>query len=84
MNSQFLSLNLKDISKGSIVFVGTAILTALLTIIQQGRIPNVTEISGIVVTSISAGAAYFLKNLFTNSDGDIGKAEPEVKPDTLS
>lgn len=75
MNSPFLKLNSSDLLKGSLVIAGTALLTAVLPMLQSGRIPTVEDLKIIVLAAVSAGVTYFLKNLFTNSDGEIGKTE---------
>lgn len=82
MKSQFLKLNFKDVVKGSIVVLLTTILSSVITIIQVGSIPSSTDIKGILATACTAGFAYFVKNLFTNSNDEIAK-EPE-QPDTIS
>ena len=84
MKSSFLKLNLKDLGKGSVIVVLTAIVTSLIAIIQAGRVPDSTEIKGIIVASLSAGTAYFFKNLFTNSNDELAKPEPEESKDTIS
>ena len=87
MKSEFLKLNLKDLGKGSIVVVLTAIVTALIAIIQAGRVPDTAEIKGIIIASLSAGTAYFFKNLFTNSNDEIAKpevTESDESKDTIS
>jgi hypothetical protein len=76
MNSQFLKLNANDLFKGVLVIVGTAILTAILPMLQSGKIPTLEELKVVVLASVSAGITYFLKNLLTNSDGNI---KTEVK-----
>jgi hypothetical protein len=78
MNSSFLKLNTKDLFKGALIIVGTAILTAVLPMLQSGKIPTVDELKVVVLASVSAGITYFVKNLFTNSDGNM---KPETKPD---
>jgi len=80
MDSQFLKLNTKDLIKGAIVVVGTGILSAILPMIQSGKVPNVDELKVVVIAAVSAGVTYFVKNLFTNSSGSF-KPEEEIKPE---
>jgi len=72
MNSDFLKLNLSDVIKGCIVSVITAILTALLPLLQSGQIP---EYKTLLFAGLTAGVSYLLKNLFTSSTGDFLKKE---------
>jgi hypothetical protein len=74
-NSSFLKLNWQDYAKGLIVAVGTTVLTALMTSLNSGHLPQGKEWAGIGTAAISAAVAYLLKNLFTNSDGTIGGKE---------
>lgn len=71
MNSEFLRLNTQDVLKGALVIAGTALLTAMLPMLQSGKIPTLEELKVVLLAATSAGITYFLKNLFTNSDGKI-------------
>ena len=78
MNSKFLNLGKNDFIKGLLVAIGTAALTALLNIVNTGILPKTwADFKTVVIASIAAIITYLLKNLMTNSTGDIGK--PEVK-----
>jgi len=78
MNSTFLKLNLKDLGKGVLVAIGTAVLTAVIPLLQTGKLPNIEELRVVGVSAIAAGLVYLLKNLFTNSDGELAKKEIET------
>jgi hypothetical protein len=75
MKSKFFNLNLKDFLKGSIV----AVLTALGTFL--GSVSN-ADLASIGKAAIIAFLAYLVKNLFTNSDGQILKIETPQTPVT--
>jgi hypothetical protein len=73
--SEFMKLNGQDFIKGIIVAGLVAVLGSLQTILEAGALPTGAEW---ITISKMAGAAiisYLLKNLFTNSQGQIAKAE---------
>lgn len=76
MNSDFLKFNWKDFMKSFVVMIITAILTAILPILQVGTFPTMLELKGIVGTSLLAGISYLIKNFLTNSRGNILTKEP--------
>ena len=69
--SDFLKLNLKDLIKGVIVAALTTVLTIVLGTLEQGSLTF--DWKAIGLAALTAGLAYLTKNLFTNSDGKIGK-----------
>lgn len=73
--SGFLKLETKDWLRGFGMAVGTAILTAVYTSLQSGSLPTVEELSQLGVVGLTAGVAYILKNLGTNSDDKFLKSE---------
>ena len=75
--SKFLSLNLQDVIKGAVVTALTAAIAVVGTSINAGRMPTVVEwkISG--VAAAAAAVSYLVKNLLTNSKGELVKAEPK-------
>ena len=73
--SNFLNLNINDLIKGFIVaFLSTA-LTGLVTILDNGALPTITELKSAGIVGLTAGLSYLLKNLLTNSKGEIVKGE---------
>lgn len=74
MKSPFLSLNTKDFFKGLFVTVLTAVVTIIYKSIEVGSI--VFDWKAIGTAALSAGLAYILKNLMTNSSDQILKPEP--------
>lgn len=79
MDSQFLKLNTKDLIRGAIVVVGTGIVSAILPMIQSGKIPTIDELKVVAIAAVSAGITYFVKNLFTNSNGNFKPEEETSK-----
>ena len=68
MKSGFLRLNWKDVLRGFLMALIGAILTGLLTVLDQGEIPMTwAQWKPIIITGLAAGIAYLLKNFFTNS-----------------
>ena len=77
MKSEFGKINSKDIVKGLIVAVATAILTGALQLFQAGPVEWTFSFwQPTIYGGITAGIAYLLKNVFTNSQDQIGKSEP--------
>lgn len=72
MKSALYSINLKDITKGLVVAVITAVLSWLL---QAMNVPgfSVYQIDWAEIARIagSAGVAYIIKNFLSNSDGQV-------------
>ena len=67
MRSKLFKLNARDLLKGSIV----AILTGFLTTLVNGISFNKESLTIIATAMVSSLAAYLLKNMTTNSDGQI-------------
>lgn len=78
MNALFGRLNLLDILKGAIVAGLAIILTGVGNILQTGVFPNWDSLVPILLTGLSAFLAYILKNIFTNSAGQILTSEKNV------
>ena len=73
-NSGFLNLNWKDFGKGLLLAVLTAVLGAIYTTLQAGSFSfDWKQIGTLAATSFMA---YIMKNLFTNSNGEVMKSEP--------
>lgn len=75
--SKFLNLDYKDVLKGAIISLLAILLKGLQEILQQGRMPSTDEASSIGWVALSAGFSYLIKNLFTNSSGEIFTREKE-------
>jgi hypothetical protein len=71
--SNFLNLNAKDFIKGLIVAVFGALFAGVLELLKAGPfVFDWATFQPIVFTALSAGLAYLSKNLFQNSEGEIG------------
>lgn len=75
MKSDFLKLNAKDFFRGLLVAVLTASLIGLQPIIDRGALPTLGELKAIGIVGLSAGVAYLVKNLVTNSKDEMLKDE---------
>ena len=71
--SEFLKLNLADFGKGLLVAVLSAVFTVVYTTLQAGSLTF--DWKAIAVTALTAALAYISKNLFTNSNNELGKKE---------
>lgn len=63
--SNLYSIDLKDLAKGLIVAVGSAVVTTIQTSLQVGSLSFNWKLIGTV--ALGAGIAYISKNFFTAS-----------------
>ena len=70
------SMDGRDWLKTLIITVGTAFLTSLLQLLQEGSHFNWVTLRPAVLAAVSAGVIYILKQLSTTSDGKILGKEP--------
>lgn len=78
--SKFFNLNWADLGKGLLIAFLTALLGGLLELLQAGELPTTwVAFQPILELSLAAAVSYLLKNLFTNSQGEIAKGEPNPK-----
>ena len=75
MKSPLFTLNWKDALKAVIVAVITALVTGVYQLIQTGSELNMETLKPVLLTSVSAGLAYIIKNFFTNSDDKLLTSE---------
>ena len=73
--SEFLKLNGKDLFKGMLVAVLAIITSSLSVILDAGALPTMADWLSIAKVSGTAAISYLLKNLFTNSNDEILKAD---------
>lgn len=71
------TLNLWDWVKTGIVSIGTGLLTTLGTMASSGQPLTWQTVKPALIASGAAGVIYLVKQLGTNSDGQIA---PENKP----
>jgi hypothetical protein len=74
MPSDFLTVNLKDWSKGFIIAVISAVLTIIYSSINNGGLTAI-DWDSVLQVAVTAAVGYILKNLTTNSNGDFMKGE---------
>lgn len=76
--SPFLKLNLRDLVNGLVVAFLTAGLTNLIQTLDSGKLPTLEEVKAGALAGLVASLAYLLKNLVTNSQGEMATKEPPV------
>lgn len=79
MRSDFFSLNWRDLGKGLVVAVITAVLTYAWTAIEAGGLTSI-DWNAVGTTAIISAIGYLMKNLVTNSDGEVAKTENNDNP----
>jgi hypothetical protein len=79
MKSNFLTLSARDFFKGLIVALISAVITFLYEAILAGKPLDLELLKSVGMIAFSAGLAYLLKNLGTNSAGEILKTEKSEK-----
>ena len=75
MNSNFLRLGTKDFIRGLVVAVIAVVLSGILPMLESGALPTIANLKAMGIAGLAAGVAYLLKNLFTNSQGQMAKTE---------
>ena len=73
MNSTFLNLNSSDFIKGLLMAVLSSVITVVYQTVEAGSL--VFDWKAIGTMALTAGLAYIMKNLFTNSTGGFLKKE---------
>lgn len=74
--SKFFNINWADLGRGLLIAFLTALLGGILELLQAGQLPTTwVAFQPILEVSLSAAVAYLLKNLFTNSEGQIARGE---------
>lgn len=73
MKSPFLNLNIQDFFKGLLLVVLTSVITIIQESLTQGSLAF--DWKAIGTTALTAGLAYILKNLLSNSEGKFLKSE---------
>jgi len=82
--ANFLSLNLRDLLKGAIVAVLTAVFATLTALLETGKLFEKASLPLIGAAALTAFLGYLTKNLFTNSQGEILTTEKKVIPSSAS
>lgn len=71
--SKLFSINAKDFLKGLFLVVLTSVITIVYQTLQTGLLTFDWNVIG--TTALTAGLAYILKQLTTNSNGELLKKE---------
>lgn len=74
-SAKLFRVNFKDIVKGLITSILTAVVSGVYTTVNSGAIPTPTDLKVISFTGATAGIGYILKNVLTNSDDQFLKKE---------
>lgn len=77
MRSNFMALNWRDFFKGLILAVITAVVTFAYEGIQAGTLFEAGSLKKAGMVALAAFLAYLIKNLFTNTQGEILTQEPK-------
>jgi hypothetical protein len=75
VKSKFKKLNIKDLSKGAFMTIGTTIIGLLGTSVTNGIFPAITDFLNMGKIGLLSGGVYLLKNYFTNSNDELLKTE---------
>lgn len=69
--SNFLQLNLRDLIHGTILAFLTVFLASVLQVTQTGNFPILADLKGYALAGATAAISYLIKNVFSNSIGQI-------------
>lgn len=75
MKSKFLTLNKRDIFRGAIVAGLSAGAGAIVDCLNRGTLPSLDTLRAAGAYAAAAAIGYLIKNLLTNSAGEILKGE---------
>jgi len=64
--SNFLNLNVNDLTKGFIVAFVSAALTGIVAILETSQLPQISDLKAAAIVGLTAGLSYLLKNILTN------------------
>jgi uncharacterized membrane protein YfcA len=75
LKSKLFTLKVADFVKGLVVAILTAVGTFLSTELQVNQVLSVELFKKVVLAALIACIAYLVKNIFTNSKGELLKPE---------
>lgn len=73
--SNFMSLNGRDLIKGLVIVALVVVLGNLETILAAGEFPTTDQWASIAKMAGAAVISYLIKNMFTNSQDELFKAD---------
>lgn len=74
--SPFLRLNLRDLILGIIMALVTTCLAGIIKMLETGAEFSWINLKPVLIAGICAGLTYLLKNLVSNSRGELFRDEP--------
>jgi hypothetical protein len=77
MKSKFLTITVKDITRGILIAFITAILTGIIDMLDTGAVFNWLTLKPVIIAGVSAALSYLLKCLFSNSRDQLFTREPD-------
>ena len=81
--AKFGTITGSDFLKGLIVSVLTTASASLYNILQTGALPTLAQLKQVGFVAFFAGISYLIKNMATNSQDQLFKAEPVAAPAIL-
>jgi hypothetical protein len=75
MKSKYKKLNLKDLSRGTFMTIGTTLVGLASTSVTNGVFPALADFINMGKVGLLSGAVYLAKNYFTNSNDELLKPE---------
>jgi hypothetical protein len=76
MKSKFLTIGLKDVTRGLLIAFMTAILTGIIELLDTGALFNWIALKPVIIAGVSAALSYLLKCLLSNSRDQLFTREP--------
>lgn len=74
--SIFGTIGVRDILNGVFVAFAAAALTGIVSILDAGELPTLAQLKSAGVVGVTAALSYLLKNVLSNSQGELAKLEP--------
>lgn len=76
MKSKFLTIGLKDVTRGILIAFMTAVLTGIIDMLDTGTLFNWLTLKPVLIAGASAALSYLLKCLLSNSRDQMFTREP--------
>ena len=77
MKAKLFSIHFRDITKGIILAVITAVITFAINELQSGSAVDINLLKRMGVTALISFLSYILKNFLTNSKDEFVTPEPK-------
>lgn len=76
MKSEYKKINIKDITEGFLLTIGSTVAGLLGVSVVSGTFPTDAELLNIGKVGLLAGGLWLYKKFITNSEGQLLKKEP--------